>query len=812
MSIGEGTTVAPPTPFTHEPDVVCNIPLNVDMPNLIPDYQLSASSSATSQTAAAAGRLNNQYSSWVPSSSNVDQWHQVDFLAPVEVAGVLTQGSPKSDRWVSTFTVSTSQDGYTFYPVRDDQGRILIYTGNSDRDSVIRNYFPQVITTRFVRLIPLTWGPEGFGLRLNYIGCFAASNTPRPPVPFFQPTGIPTPAPKPADSGVPTVQPTLPDGGTPTPAPPVFPTLEPMCTREMGLQNQRIIEDKQMTASSNVDGHGPEMGRLSDNGYQGSWIPAPTDTDPYIQVDFKEPKLLAAIVTQGDGDQDIWVQGYQVLYSLDGVDFVPYAEKQDGVTKTFNGNTDMVTPVTNFFVKNIIARYIRLLPTSNYGGVALRFDVLGCNPSGENPAIPTRPPLHTPTPAPPSQDGGTPTPKPGVPVGGTPTPAPPTGVIQIPPPQVCLLPMGTVDRHLVRDSQISASSELDENHSAPEGRLHSTGSWIPSIKEPESWIMLDLGRPTLVSGVITQGSPDSGRHVQDYHIYVSLNGQDFMAYSDIPGGNSPYLFTGNSDQTTPLRNLFNRDLLARYVRIVPVTASPEGIGMRFNVIGCEPSIPSQGVPTLKPPSINGATPTPAPGVGSTGTPSLPPTTDTPCDVPMGVGNPRIVSDQQLSASSFADINQTPSRGRIYMQKDGSLAGGWSPSVSNNDQFLQIDFLDPYEISGVVTQGRSDIEAWVTQYAVYYSSDGVDFHPVLGADTKPIVFSGNSDQYTPVKNFFPALVFARFVQIRPLGFHNSVGLRFDLYGCSSPFPLPPSVAQGTPTPAPPIPSDATPTRE
>ena len=79
--------------------------------------------------------------------------------------------------------------------------------------------------TRFVRLIPLTWGPEGFGLRLNYIGCFAASSTPRPPVPFNQ--GVPTPAPKPVDGGVPTAQPTLPDGGTPTPAPPSFPTLEP---------------------------------------------------------------------------------------------------------------------------------------------------------------------------------------------------------------------------------------------------------------------------------------------------------------------------------------------------------------------------------------------------------------------------------------------------------------------------------------------------------------------------------------------------------------------------------------------------------
>lgn len=49
-----------------------------------------------------------------------------------------------------------------------------------------------------------------------------------------------------------------------------------------------------------------------------------------------------------------------------------------------------------------------------------------------------------------------------------------------------------------------------------------------------------------------------------------------------------------------------------------------------------------------------------------------------CDVPMGLSNPLVISDRQLTASSFLDINHNPSRGRIYANKDGSLAGGWSP--------------------------------------------------------------------------------------------------------------------------------------
>ncbi|GFN75364.1 mucin 5ac, oligomeric mucus/gel-forming [Plakobranchus ocellatus] len=170
---------------------------------------------------------------------------------------------------------------------------------------------------------------------------------------------------------------------------------------------------------------------------------------------------------------------------------------------------------------------------------------------------------------------------------------------------------------------------------------------------------------------------------------------------------------------------------------------------------------------------------------------------------MGTVDRHLVRDSQITASSEMDEDHAAPKGRLHN------TASWVPNVSDNDQNIQVDFLAPYEISGVVTQGRSDTEAWVTKYAVYYSTDGISFHPVLGADNKPIVFSGNSDQFTPVKNFFPGPEIARFVQIRPLGFHKSVGLRFDLYGCDTPSPLPPTFAQGTPTPAPPLPSGGTP---
>lgn len=47
---------------------------------------------------------------------------------------------------------------------------------------------------------------------------------------------------------------------------------------------------------------------------------------------------------------------------------------------------------------------------------------------------------------------------------------------------------------------------------------------------------------------------------------------------------------------------------------------------------------------------------------------------------MGVTNPQIIIDKQLSASSSLDVSHNPSRGRLYFDTDGTLAGGWSPRL------------------------------------------------------------------------------------------------------------------------------------
>lgn len=128
---------------------------------------------------------------------------------------------------------------------------------------------------------------------------------------------------------------------------------------------------------------------------------------------------------------------------------------------------------------------------------------------------------------------------------------------------------------------------------------------------------MNFGERKLISGVMTQGSPDSPRWVETYYVYLSLDGINFFPYTQSDGNKTAYLFTGNTDGSTPIRGLFNRDIVAQYVKIVPVKASPAGIGLRFTVIGCVPNLPIQIAPTTPTPPY-GSTATP--GTGSTAVP------------------------------------------------------------------------------------------------------------------------------------------------------------------------------------------------
>ncbi|KAK6166495.1 hypothetical protein SNE40_023168 [Patella caerulea] len=611
---GTGTTVTTTqttasTPVT--PPLNCVYPMGVDNNVLIKDYQLSASS-YHGASYAANGRLFNPYGGWEPRTNYGYEWIQVDFLQPSFVSGVVTQGSGLNKKWVTKFFVETSVDGIHFLRYTEND-RTRMFTGNSDQNSVVKNVFKNSFIARYVRIVPKEWSPYGVGLRFNIIGCLT---------PNIQ-THIPT-----------------------TP-----PTLIPVCQIKMGLENYRIVTDSQLTASSQIDKyHGPSSGRLTVVDQSNvSWVPKSTDTNRWIQVDFLERKIITGTIVQG-GSENGWVSKYVVYYSNDGIHFTPYTESPlETAPKIFKGNQDGIKPVTNLFNRNIYARYVKLFPKSVHNAGGLKFNVIGCNPSIENNvSTPTTAAIITPevTPTPytgsPTPYTGPPTTAPIItpevtptPYTGSPTPytGPPTTAPIITPevtptpytgsptpytgppttaPTVCMIPMGVESRYVIHSYQLTASSQIDIAHGADQGRIYNTavnehgGAWVPLPSDKTPFIQVDFGQPTLVSGIITQGNPDKPMWIQTYKVLGSFDNKEFFPYSNTPGNVEPKTFNGNTDGTTPVQNLFNRNWLTRYIRIVPLDWTKSGASLRFNILGCTrpPTSVTISVPFI-PPTIAG---------------------------------------------------------------------------------------------------------------------------------------------------------------------------------------------------------------
>ncbi|XP_072022190.1 uncharacterized protein [Amphiura filiformis] len=150
-------------------------------------------------------------------------------------------------------------------------------------------------------------------------------------------------------------------------------------------------------------------------------------------------------------------------------------------------------------------------------------------------------------------------------------------------------PLGIEDE-TVADNQITASSTsmaAGVNHAAHFARLNqarfedgSTGSWTAGATDPNQWIQVDLGTPTPVSGIITQGRDGFDQWVTMFTVEYS---RDCVTWQDVDNG---MVFTGNTDQSTKVTNTFTTPVSATLIRIRP-TGWNGVISMRFELIGCQ---------------------------------------------------------------------------------------------------------------------------------------------------------------------------------------------------------------------------------
>ncbi|ELK13025.1 Adipocyte enhancer-binding protein 1 [Pteropus alecto] len=154
-------------------------------------------------------------------------------------------------------------------------------------------------------------------------------------------------------------------------------------------------------------------------------------------------------------------------------------------------------------------------------------------------------------------------------------------------------PIG-MESHRIEDNQIRASSMLRHGLGAQRGRLNMQagateddyydGAWCAEDEAQTQWIEVDTRRTTKFTGVITQGR-DSSIHddfVTSFFVGFSNDSQTWVMYTN---GYEEMTFHGNVDKDTPVLSEFPEPVVARFIRVYPLTWNGS-LCMRLEVLGC----------------------------------------------------------------------------------------------------------------------------------------------------------------------------------------------------------------------------------
>eukprot|EP00945_MAST-04E_sp_MAST-4E-sp1_P005366 g5366.t1 len=106
-----------------------------------------------------------------------------------------------------------------------------------------------------------------------------------------------------------------------------------------------------------------------------------------------------------------------------------------------------------------------------------------------------------------------------------------------------------------------------------------TGEWVKGT----TYYQVDLLESTWVSGIATQGRGPSGTdYVKTFQVKYSADGDTF---GTVETSNGDTTFQGNVDASSIVRNTFGSPVVARYVRVFPLTVSGTDSASRFEFYG-----------------------------------------------------------------------------------------------------------------------------------------------------------------------------------------------------------------------------------
>ncbi|XP_067035066.1 uncharacterized protein [Acropora muricata] len=310
--------------------------------------------------------------------------------------------------------------------------------------------------------------------------------------------------------------------------------------------------------------------------------------------------------------------------------------------------------------------------------------------------------------------------------------------------------IGVQDPSIIPDNQMTASSYYSSAYYPYFGRLHDIRGrgWAGRTRSNLSdWLQVDFGRIALVCAVATQGNPSLNEWVIDFSLSFSSDGASWMHSSDLQGNKMVFTRLGNNSyvdqQTLPA------PMSARYIRFHPISQH------NWNTLRVEVYEAFSPVTTSAPGYFHHA---------------------------IGVQDPSIIPDNQMTASSYYSSLYYPYFGRLHNIRGGGWAGR---TPSNPSDWLQVDFGRIALVCAVATQGNPYLNEWVIDFSLSFSSDGASWMHSSDLQGNKMVFTRLGNNSYVDQQTLPAPMSARYIRFHPISQHSWNTLRVEVYEAFSP---------------------------
>ncbi|XP_028418372.1 lactadherin-like [Dendronephthya gigantea] len=286
--------------------------------------QLTSSSSSEGNKASHA--VLNGPRTWLPAANDTEPWLQVDFSTNLQLVSLKTQGSPTSEQWVKSFTISYANSSGIFRNFTHGEN-FTVFRANTDATTIVETTLPEETKVRFLRINPKTWSKRP-ALRVEYYGCYTTCASAGP----------------------------------------------------LSFLDSQITATS--TYASSIYAH---HARLND---KLGWI-SEHSKPASLLIDYGKRTTITGIKVQGNSEFAVWSSTFTVQYSNDGLRFKDYREAGSIKTFNGPVDASTVTErsfshaIFTRFLKILAALSTNFYPTNpantQYNFAALRIEVQGCH-------------------------------------------------------------------------------------------------------------------------------------------------------------------------------------------------------------------------------------------------------------------------------------------------------------------------------------------------------------------------------------------------------------------------------------------------